>query len=83
MGTILTVAAKGQVTLRKEVLEHLGAGPGDKLLVEMMPCGRIELRAAPSGSIADFIGSLARLGTQPLTIDEMNAIAADGWAGKR
>ncbi len=28
--TILTVTARGQVTLRKEVLNHLGLKPGDK-----------------------------------------------------
>jgi len=26
----LTVTAKGQVTLRKDVLEHLGVHPGEK-----------------------------------------------------
>ncbi len=29
--TTLTVTAKGQVTLRKETLQHLKIGPGDKL----------------------------------------------------
>jgi len=29
--TTLTVTAKGQVTLRKDLLEHLGVGPGDKI----------------------------------------------------
>ena len=28
--TILTVAARGQVTLRKDVLQHLGIKPGGK-----------------------------------------------------
>jgi hypothetical protein len=27
----LTVTAKGQVTLRKDVLEHLGVHPGEKI----------------------------------------------------
>src|SRR5438067_187061 len=29
----LTVTAKGQVTLRKDLLEHLGVEPGDKIAV--------------------------------------------------
>ena len=34
MATTLTVTAKGQITLRKEVLRHLGIGPGDKIAVD-------------------------------------------------
>ena len=33
----LTVTAKGQVTLRKDVLNHLGVRPGDKITVHMHP----------------------------------------------
>lgn len=83
MATTLTVTAKGQVTLRKEVLRHLGVGPGQKVEIDMLPNGRIELRARPRGSIEDFFGSLERPDTKPLTIDEINQIIADGWAGIR
>ena len=31
----LTVTAKGQITLKKEVLKHLGVKPGDKLDVSL------------------------------------------------
>ncbi|MEI7611194.1 MAG: AbrB/MazE/SpoVT family DNA-binding domain-containing protein [Rhodospirillaceae bacterium] len=82
MGTMLTVTSKGQVTLRKEVLEHLGIGPGDRLAVEMLPDGRVEVRAS-KGNIDGFFGSLSQPGTATLTISEMNQIAADGWAGQR
>ena len=30
----LTVTAKGQVTLRKDLLQHLGVQPGEKVVVE-------------------------------------------------
>ncbi len=80
----LTVTAKGQVTLRKDVLAHLGIRPGDKIAVEALPGGRIEVRALrPEGRISDVFGFLKRENGPSLTIDEMNAIAADGWAGKR
>jgi AbrB family looped-hinge helix DNA binding protein len=82
MTTTLTVTAKGQVTLRKEVLRHLGVAPGQKVEVDLLPNGRIEVRAKPSGSIEDFIGSLYRPGTKPLTIEEINEIIAKGWAGE-
>ena len=82
MTTTLTVTAKGQVTLRKEVLRHLGVGPGQKVEVDMLPNGRIQLRAKPAGSIEDFIGCAYRPGTKPLTIEEINEIIAKGWAGE-
>ena len=80
----LTVTAKGQVTLRKDVLEHLGVHPGEKITVNKLPNGRIEVRAArPTGRIADAFGILKRQGRPSLSIEEMNKIAARGWAGKR
>jgi AbrB family looped-hinge helix DNA binding protein len=84
MGTILTVTAKGQVTLRKEILRHLGVTPGQKLEVDLLPDGRLELRAAKSAiSIEDFFGCLHQPGTTPLSIDEINEIIAEAWAGRR
>jgi antitoxin PrlF len=84
MGTTLRVTAKGQVTLRKELLRHLGVEPGDKVTFDLLPDGRAELRAAKAdGSIRKFIGSLERPGTKPLSIDEISEAAAQGWAGRR
>ena len=60
MGSILTVTARGRVTLRRELLEHLGVVPGDKIAVELLPSARTEIRAAKlQSSIGDFIGFLA------------------------
>ena len=84
MGTTLKVTAKGQVTLKKELLDHLGVVPGEKIAVDLLPSGHAEIRAAqPRATIDDFIGCLRKPGGPKLTIDEMNRIAADGWAGKR
>ena len=80
----LTVNAKGQVTLRKDLLKHLGVRPGDKIAVDKLPAGRIEVRAArPTGKISDAFGFLKRKGRPSLSIEEINEIAARGWAGKR
>jgi AbrB family looped-hinge helix DNA binding protein len=82
--SILTVTAKGQITLRKELLEHLGVHPGGKLSVEKLPDGRIEVKAArPTGKISDAFDFLKRKDGPSLSIEEMNKIIADGWAGKR
>jgi AbrB family looped-hinge helix DNA binding protein len=80
----LTVTAKGQVTLRKDLLEHLGVHPGQKIAVEKLPDGRIEVKAARrSGKISDAFDYLKRKGGPSLSIEEINKITADGWAGKR
>ena len=82
--TTLTVTAKGQITLRKELLQHLGAHPGSRLDIEKLPDGRIQVRTEPTaGSIADFCGSLKRAGQRPVSIEEMNEAIADAWAGRR
>ncbi|MEN9864620.1 MAG: hypothetical protein RL748_210 [Pseudomonadota bacterium] len=81
--TTLTVTAKGQITLRQELLKHLGIGPGQKLEVEMLPDGRIIAKAASSGSLEDFFGCLAQPAGPVLSIDEINQIAADGWANSQ
>ena len=79
----LTVTAKGQVTLRKDVLEHLGVGPGEQIDVTKLPDGRIEVRAAAAGHISAVFGLLQPKGGFTLTIEEMNEIARQGWSGRR
>ena len=78
--TTLTITTKGQVTLRRDLLKHLGVGPGQKIEVDKLPDGRIEVRATQNGVISDFIGCLSRHSGKILTIDEMNEITAKGWA---
>lgn len=80
----LTVTAKGQVTLKREVLEHLGVHPGDRISVLKLPDGRIKVKAAqPAARIADAFDLLKREGGASLSVDEIGAIAAEGWAGRR
>lgn len=82
--TTLTVTAKGQVTLRKDVLQHLGIHPGDRINVDKLPNGRVVVKAAqPSGQISDAFGMLKRDGRPSLSIEDMNRIAAEGWAGSQ
>ena len=81
--TTLTVTARGQVTFRKKVLQHLGIKPGEKIALELLPDGRGLLRAAkPSGSIDGFLGLLANRTKKVATVEEMNEEAARGWADK-
>jgi AbrB family looped-hinge helix DNA binding protein len=80
----LTVTAKGQVTLPKNLLKHLGVRPGEKVAVAKLPGGRIEMRAArPTGKISDVFGLLKKKDGPSLSIEDISRIAAEGWAGKR
>jgi antitoxin PrlF len=80
--TTLTITAKGQVTLKKELLRHLGVKPGQKIEVDALPDGRLAISPArPMGSIEDFFGVLAGKTDKVATIEEMNEAIAQGWAG--
>jgi antitoxin PrlF len=81
----LAVTAKGQVTLKRDLLQHLGIEPGERIEFEKLPGGELRIRAArPAGTIDGFLHALDGKVTlkQPLTIEEMNGIAEAGWAGQ-
>jgi bifunctional DNA-binding transcriptional regulator/antitoxin component of YhaV-PrlF toxin-antitoxin module len=79
----LTVTARGQVTFRKDVLNHLGIKPGEKIELDLLPDGRGILKAArPTGTIEGFLGLLAGRTSKVATIDEINDAAERGWAAK-
>ena len=81
---VLTVTARGQVTFRKEVLQHLGIEPGGKIEVDLLPDGRAALRAArPVGTVSGFIGLLAGRTRKVATLEELEDAATEGWAGLR
>ena len=80
----MTITSKGQVTFRKELLEHLGSSPGDRLIVEKLPDGRLQVQAAQAAvPIEKLFGLLRQDGQRVLSIAEMAEIATEGWAGKR
>jgi bifunctional DNA-binding transcriptional regulator/antitoxin component of YhaV-PrlF toxin-antitoxin module len=79
--TMLTITAKGQVTLKQQLLRHLGVAPGDRIEIDELPGGRVIVRAAQQGDISDFIGCLASKKSRKATIDEMNEAISRGWAG--
>jgi bifunctional DNA-binding transcriptional regulator/antitoxin component of YhaV-PrlF toxin-antitoxin module len=80
----LTVTAKGQITLKQELLRHLNVAPGEKVTVNKLPDGRLMVQPAKqTGSITEFSGCLAKKGTPRLTIARIKKITEDAWAGKR
>ena len=58
--TTLTVTARGQVKFKKDVLQHLGIKPGDKIELDLLPDGRGVIKAARQReSMAGFVGLLS------------------------
>ncbi len=82
MPSELTITAKGQVTLRRSVLEHLGLAPGHKVSVTLLPDGRVELRATGKGhKISELRGALQRPGQRTVSLEEMQDAITSGRAG--
>ncbi len=80
----LTVTSRGQVTLRKDFLKHLGIEPGEKIEIDKMPDGSLAVRAnRRTGTIRDLYGIMAGKTNVVATLEEINKATAAGWAGKR
>ncbi|MDR2244770.1 MAG: type II toxin-antitoxin system PrlF family antitoxin [Burkholderiales bacterium] len=79
----LAVTMKGQLTLKRDLLQHLGVKPGERIEFEKLPGGELRIKASrPTGAIDDIIGMFAGKPKKVITVEEMNRIAAAGWAGK-
>jgi bifunctional DNA-binding transcriptional regulator/antitoxin component of YhaV-PrlF toxin-antitoxin module len=84
MNVELTVTAKGQVTLRKTVLDHLGIIPGQRVSAALLPDGRVELRSAEMvPDISALRGVLRRPGQKPVSLEEMQEAIERGAASSR
>ncbi len=81
MGIVLTITAKGQITLRKEVLDHLGLHAGDRVVVDLLAPGHVELHSPAKASIDAFISCLPNRGISA-AIEDINQAIADGWSGR-
>jgi len=81
----LTVTARGQVTFRKEVLQHLGIKPGERIELALLPDGRAELKAArPKSSFREIRGFLkGKTNGVRLSIEEINQAIAEAGAGDK
>ncbi|WP_426227224.1 AbrB/MazE/SpoVT family DNA-binding domain-containing protein [Pararhizobium sp. DWP3-4] len=81
---MLKVTSKGQVTLKKEVLQHLGAQPGDSLNVDLLANGRVSVSIVKpeKQSIEGLFGMVKNTTGRVPTIDDINEAIAAGWAGE-
>jgi hypothetical protein len=65
-------------------LKHLGVHPGDKITMEKLPDGRIEVKAAhPTGKISDVFYFLKKAKGPSLPIEQIKELTTQSWAARR
>jgi hypothetical protein len=66
------------------VLDQLVVRPGDRITVELVAPGRVEVTAArPEAKLDQFVGCLKKLGSRTLSVEDMREIVQKAWAGKK
>jgi antitoxin PrlF len=74
------ITAKGQMTLPKEIREHLKVKPGDRVKIFIQPDGHVVL--LPMIPVTALKGIAKSRLSRPVTLEEMHeAIAAGAIAG--
>ncbi|MDZ7713495.1 MAG: type II toxin-antitoxin system PrlF family antitoxin [Rhodovibrio sp.] len=76
--TTSTLTAKGQTTVPREIREHLGLKPGDKIDYTIQPDGSVRLRTRKV-RLADLAGILGRP-PKAASIDDMDDAIAEAVA---
>lgn len=74
------VTSKGQITVPKDVRQHLGLKPGDRVRFVIEPDGRVRLMPAKR-DISELVGILPKP-KRALTIEEMNEAIGRHLAAK-
>lgn len=79
MGTTIKPTSKGQITLRKGVLEHMDLHPGEVLEVFLLPNRKVQLEPVrPKKDIASLFGILGPSKVGSLTTEQINEGIAQG-----
>lgn len=81
MSTYVKPTSKGQVTIRKTLLEHMKLRPGQRLEMRPTPEGHVLLvPEEPKHDISAVFGMLKRDGDRPMTLKEMDDAIMDSAA---
>jgi antitoxin component of MazEF toxin-antitoxin module len=79
----ITLSGRGQFTLNKGLMEHLGVKPGDQVSINKMPDGKLEISAKNDKWTVDeakaYFREIFKDNKIHATIDEMNAAIAAGY----
>ncbi len=80
----LKLSSKSQVTLKKDVLRHLGIKPGDRIEIDLQPDRKVSIQASrPGKPIDSFVGILHHPDNPVLSLDDIKRVTEEAWAGKR
>lgn len=77
--TALTITSKGQITLRRELLQYLGIAPGQQVEIHKQANGVLTLQAKAPEGLEAFAACLP-VPPKVLSVDEMNGIIAKSGA---
>ena len=81
---VLKITARGQVTLRKEYLRHIGVKPGESAEIDLDQPNRLTIQPLRrTGKIEDAFGLLKGKSKVKATIDEIKEATERAWAGER
>lgn len=72
---VATITSKGQITLPKEVREHLHIGEGDRLEFLIDEGGEVRVRPV-AGAIEALFGLLRRPGAPALSVEDIDTAIA-------
>ncbi len=65
-------------------MNHPGVQPGDRIVLDKLPDGRVLMKAErPTGKIRDAYGLLEKKDAPSFSIEQINRISAQDWAGRR
>ncbi len=83
--TTLSVTAKGQITLKRDLLQHIGIQQGQRVEVVKLPDGELRIKAKQQTQpISSVFGLLKdRTAGTVVSIEEMNQAVAAGWTGDK
>jgi bifunctional DNA-binding transcriptional regulator/antitoxin component of YhaV-PrlF toxin-antitoxin module len=60
MSTAVVMSARGQFTLNKQLMEHLGVKGGDRVVIKKTADGALKISAAPKRTMSSMLGCLKK-----------------------
>ncbi|MBC7667162.1 MAG: AbrB/MazE/SpoVT family DNA-binding domain-containing protein [Gemmatimonadaceae bacterium] len=84
MAAELSITAKGQITLKRSVLDHLGVRPGQKVGVNLLPNGRVEIASTDDRApkLSSLRGLLKRSEQRVVSLEDMQDAIEAGACGE-
>lgn len=76
-----TLTSKGQITIPKEIRDHLKLRTGNRLEFRIAPDGHVVMQTR-SRDVRELKGIMRSAGRKPVSVAEMNEAIARGFVGR-